>query len=640
MNWRSTAQTKTTSSFTPIQTGLLQRKCNSCGQHTIAGGECTNCQQKSSLQRKLSIGASNDPLELEADSPTDTLRERVADRVMRMPEPPIQRQMEPKENEEGMIQTKAISNSITPLQRYSTDRDQPSEVPPVVHEVLQSPGQFLDPATRALMEPLFGHDFSQVRVHTDKRASESARAVNALAYAVGRDVVFEEGQYSPHNSAGREIIAHELAHVVQQQFHPPTSSKLQIEGATSVAEREADQASQIVGKRSAVFQQPFTASLPQVARQTRPNSQSASPSVTSSPSPMTRAEFEVTVLQRFGVLTVRTGTLQEQEQQSMRRGAPTPPRIDPAAWHSWDPGSSSEIYRWIISSLENVSANFGGIPGVREIVFFEVEYEQDTTTGAVVARPQIGASYGAGVMTIYRSGISGQAAFPTQRSSTRTPQNRPTIVVQTPGSSPGADLPLPTPEQNAQRTITHELGHGLVETALTPPASGGTALDASMIDDYKRTVGWIGAAGSERLFDIGAQVVQTAIANGSSPPATFEITEAHWNDPRWVEQPMSGYMVAGGPSEDFPEAVSVYINAPAVLRARSPRRYEFLHSRKSRWQSGLRQPATAPPPSQQPGGNRPAPELRPPVPGRPRFGPLYEPRRDFNREILKSVEDL
>jgi hypothetical protein len=161
-----------------------------------------------------------------------------------------------------------------------------------------------------------------------------------------------------------------------------------------------------------------------------------------------------------------------------------------------------------------------------------------------------------------------------------------------------------------------------------------------MLDDYKRAVGWIGAAGSERLFDIGAQAVQIAIANGSLPPATFEITEAHWNDPRWVEQPMSGYMVAGGPSEDFPEAVSAYVHVPAALRARSPRRYAFLDARKSRWQSGLRQPTATPAPSQQPSGNRPTPSLGPPAPGRPRFGPLYEPRRDFNRELLKSVEDL
>jgi Domain of unknown function (DUF4157) len=495
------------------------------------------------------------------------------------------------------------------LQRNAATPTEQTEVPPIIYEVLNSPGQQINPDTLALMEPYFGHDFSQVRVHTDRRASASARAVNALAYTVGRNVVFEEGQYSPHSSAGKEIIAHELTHVVQQQFHSPTPNKLQIEGTTSSAEREAHQSSQMFGKNGgSILQQPFTSSPPQVARQIKPKSPPTAPAVPSSPTPMTRADFEATVLQQFGVSIVRTGTLQEQELRATRRGAPIQPHIDPAVWHSWDPGSSSEIYRWIISSIESVSTNFGGIPNLREILFFEVEYEQDPTTGAMITRPQVGASYGAGEMTIYRTGTSRSAAFPTQRSSTQPPKNRPTIAVQTTGSSPGADLPLPTPEQNVQRTITHELGHGLVENALTPPASGGNALDASMMADYKSTVGWIGAAGSEHLFDIGAPAVQTAISNSSQPPATFEITEAHWNDPRWVEQPMSGYMVAGGPAEDFPEAVSVYINAPTVLQARSPRRYRFIHSRKSQWQSGLRPPTTASPPAQQPKGNRPQPK--------------------------------
>src|SRR5262249_8669222 len=65
-----------------------------------------------------------------------------------------------------------------------------TEVPPIVHEVLHSTGQSLDVETRGFFEPRFGHDFSRVRVHTDAQAAESARAVNALAYTVGSDVVF------------------------------------------------------------------------------------------------------------------------------------------------------------------------------------------------------------------------------------------------------------------------------------------------------------------------------------------------------------------------------------------------------------------------------------------------------------------
>jgi hypothetical protein len=66
------------------------------------------------------------------------------------------------------------------------------------------------------MEPHFGHDFSQVRVHTDSRAAESARSISALAYTVGQHIAFDQGQYSPGSTAGRRLLAHELAHVVQQ----------------------------------------------------------------------------------------------------------------------------------------------------------------------------------------------------------------------------------------------------------------------------------------------------------------------------------------------------------------------------------------------------------------------------------------
>jgi hypothetical protein len=102
------------------------------------------------------------------------------------------------------------------LQRHAVNRTEPAEMPSVVHEVLRSSGQPLDIGTRSFMEPRFGHDFSNVRVHTDTRAAESARAVNALAYTVGSDVVFRPGQYAPATSEGRKLIAHELAHVVQQ----------------------------------------------------------------------------------------------------------------------------------------------------------------------------------------------------------------------------------------------------------------------------------------------------------------------------------------------------------------------------------------------------------------------------------------
>ncbi|HEX6288338.1 MAG TPA: DUF4157 domain-containing protein [Herpetosiphonaceae bacterium] len=102
------------------------------------------------------------------------------------------------------------------VQRQATAASGPSIAPPIVHDALQGSGQPLDAATRTFMEPRFGHDFAQVRVHTDAQAAASAQAVSALAYTVGRDIVFAAGQYAPRTTQGQRLLAHELTHVVQQ----------------------------------------------------------------------------------------------------------------------------------------------------------------------------------------------------------------------------------------------------------------------------------------------------------------------------------------------------------------------------------------------------------------------------------------
>jgi hypothetical protein len=102
------------------------------------------------------------------------------------------------------------------LQRRALHDTAPQTAPPIVHEVLRSPGRPLDAATRAYMEPRFGTDFSQVRLHDDARAARSAQAVNALAYTVGSDIVFAQGQRAAGVTSGRQLLAHELTHVVQQ----------------------------------------------------------------------------------------------------------------------------------------------------------------------------------------------------------------------------------------------------------------------------------------------------------------------------------------------------------------------------------------------------------------------------------------
>lgn len=101
------------------------------------------------------------------------------------------------------------------LQRSKTG-SLPDLAPPVVQEAIASPGQQMDASTLQFMQSRLGHDFSRVQIHTGGKAAESARAMNALAYTVGRDVVFASGRYSPATSDGRGLLAHELSHVIQQ----------------------------------------------------------------------------------------------------------------------------------------------------------------------------------------------------------------------------------------------------------------------------------------------------------------------------------------------------------------------------------------------------------------------------------------
>ncbi len=77
-------------------------------------------------------------------------------------------------------------------------------------------GQFLDGNTRSFMEGQFGHDFGQVKVHVDTKAAESAEALNAQAYTLGKNIVFGQNKYAPQTQEGKQLLAHELAHVVQQ----------------------------------------------------------------------------------------------------------------------------------------------------------------------------------------------------------------------------------------------------------------------------------------------------------------------------------------------------------------------------------------------------------------------------------------
>jgi Domain of unknown function (DUF4157) len=137
------------------------------------------------------------------------------------------------------------------LQRQSS-RERPKAnaaeskvAPPIVDQVLKLSGEPLNHKTRATVEQLFGFDFSNVRVHTDSRAANSARAVNATAYTIGRQNVFDSARYEPGTVAGKSLLAHELAHIVQQSNEAGSSPrKLPISPENSAAEEQANRAAE------------------------------------------------------------------------------------------------------------------------------------------------------------------------------------------------------------------------------------------------------------------------------------------------------------------------------------------------------------------------------------------------------------
>lgn len=265
------------------------------------------------IQPKLTIGQPGERYEQEAD--------RIADLVMRMPEPHLHRQVEPeeeeeeeeeetlqakplagqvtplvqsqvepeKEEEEEALQAKPLAAQVTPLVQRQVEPEEEEEEEPIQTKLaagvqvqrqkepeeeeeekpikakptpgqtsqvtpdlqasinsLRGGGQPLDPLTRTFIEPRLGYDFSQVRVHTDSRAAETAQALNARAFTVGRDIVFSAGQYVPEASAGKRLLVHELTHVMQQVGAPSPGSLEMSSSQDSIPEEEAEQAAQVL----------------------------------------------------------------------------------------------------------------------------------------------------------------------------------------------------------------------------------------------------------------------------------------------------------------------------------------------------------------------------------------------------------
>jgi hypothetical protein len=177
------------------------------------------------IQTKLKVSQPGDVYEQEAD--------RIAEQVMRMSsisDPIITSNMlqnheridrrkcsackMKEKDEEEEKKNLDISRKSSTISNLETTTD---EITNDISNIRSSEATPLDANTRGFMESRFGYDFSNIRIHTDETAAKSAYSVNALAYTVGNDIVFGEGQYKPNSLDGRKLLAHELTHVVQQK---------------------------------------------------------------------------------------------------------------------------------------------------------------------------------------------------------------------------------------------------------------------------------------------------------------------------------------------------------------------------------------------------------------------------------------
>lgn len=191
----------------------------------------------SAVQTKLTVNKPDDPFEREADAMADRtvsgnvpLEQEESQSLRLKPEgkEELKRREDPEEEENVEIQRSAVRGEEEVqrqcadceeeehIQRSSTGESSSHVAPSIVNQVVAGGGDPLESGTRSFMESRFGRDFSHVRIHKDSRAHLSAKAISAQAYTYGPHIAFARGKYQPHTAGGRHLLAHELAHVVQQ----------------------------------------------------------------------------------------------------------------------------------------------------------------------------------------------------------------------------------------------------------------------------------------------------------------------------------------------------------------------------------------------------------------------------------------
>jgi hypothetical protein len=172
------------------------------------------------------------PLQREAVPEEDELMQKPLQREAvpeedELMQKPLQREAVPEEDElmQKPIQREAVPEEdelAMPKRISSIQRDSAAAVPAVSAEMenqinqAKGSGQPLPESARNFMENRFGQDFSQVRVHTGTESHELNNSLQARAFTTGSDIFFREGEYNPESGSGKELLAHELTHVVQQ----------------------------------------------------------------------------------------------------------------------------------------------------------------------------------------------------------------------------------------------------------------------------------------------------------------------------------------------------------------------------------------------------------------------------------------
>ena len=205
-------------------------------------------------QPKLRVGPAQDVYEREADAAADAVMRSEGKPTARL-EPRLQRTCTCQGGKDANCP--ACSPLVGQLQRRSVASGD-AEAPAAVDTALASAGTALGATTRQFFESRFGHDFAGVRVHTDAQANASAQSVNALAYTVGRHVVFSSGAYQPSSSTGRRLLAHELAHVVQQGAAVPLGAGQTRRGAAPATAQVLQRDAAAPGTRTSTISVRYT----------------------------------------------------------------------------------------------------------------------------------------------------------------------------------------------------------------------------------------------------------------------------------------------------------------------------------------------------------------------------------------------